>query len=76
MVLPSLQAHCMKLERKYTMGNLDLHAILPACDICIMPWQRGGLKRNFIILSVDGPGGDLHINLYGTCRFSRYHFSA
>ena len=22
------------------------------------------------------PGGHLHINVYGTCRFSGYHFSA
>ena len=28
------------------------------------------------VIGVPGGGGHFHINLYGTCRFSGYHFSA
>ena len=39
--------------------------------------QPGGTKMAIsqLLLAI-GPGWHFHINLYGTCRFSGYHFSA
>ena len=37
-------------------------------------WILNHFKK--LLLLIPGGGGHFHINLYGTCRFSGYHFSA
>ena len=39
-------------------------------------WICHPLKRYLTKIPTWVPGGHFHINLYGTCRFSGYHFSA
>ena len=64
---------------EYIRNKRSVHVFVNSCHTCM----RCILNQSFSCfpaISVDrlaGEGGGVfHINLYGTCRFSGYHFSA